>query len=51
MGDTVRLALEGIAYLANEADTVESRRELDVLLRSTDTFVEFKPENAEVQAV
>ena len=50
MGDLVMLALKDLAYLASEADSVEKRRSLDLLLRETETSVESSDEEIEDRA-
>lgn len=42
MTKTLLLSLEDIAYMAGHADSVDQRRRLDLLLRSTLTYVEEK---------
>lgn len=46
----IMLQLERIAYLAGRANTVEERRELDELLRTTETSVDDSAEEMPVAA-
>ena len=49
MSETLR-ALEMLAYLGRTANSVRDRRELDELLRSTETVVDAQTEEEEVPA-
>lgn len=40
MVDQIRFSLERLAYLAGQAATVAERRELDLLLKETETTVD-----------
>jgi len=40
MADQIKFSLERLAYLAGRAVTVEERRELDLLLKETETMVD-----------
>lgn len=44
---TLALSLEDIAFLAGHADSVEQRRRLDLLLKSTLTYVDEEKEQPE----